>query len=42
MNYMKDFSAKILTNGILLIYYVQLTQTSKRKQIRKAHFLALI
>lgn len=29
MNYMKDFSAAILTNGILLIYYVQLTQTSK-------------
>lgn len=29
MNYIKDFSAAVLTNDILFIYHVQFNQTSK-------------
>lgn len=39
---MQVFSVAILTNAILHIYYVQMTQTTEWKQIRKARFLAFV
>lgn len=39
---MEVFTVAILTNSILRIYYVQLTQATEWKQIRKAHFPAFL